>query len=263
MGVLAAERIKLTSVKSPWWCSGIVIVIGIGFAWLMGFSARMAWDNYQEIQQPGFEQWLISPYEATLGIHGFGVLVLMILAALVVTSEYRFGVIRNTFLAANQRGKVLLSKAALTAVLAAVLSAAVTLGALVLAQLAAGSDAGAQLGLSGSDSGRLLYTIPLYAALAMFLAVGVGAIVRQTAGAVAILLLWPLVIESIVTVLPRVGEHVGPFLPFANANLFISGDAMAVGGNFHWGPWGGIAYFAAFVAIVFAASIALVNSRDA
>ncbi|AEF38997.1 ABC transporter permease [Hoyosella subflava] len=263
MGVIAAERIKLTSVKSPWWCSGIVIAIGIGFAWLMGFSAKMAWENYREIDQPGFEQWFLNPFEATLGIHLFGVTVLMILAALVVTSEYRFGVVRNTFLATNHRGKVLLAKAGITAVLAAVLTALVTVGALLLARAAAGAEAGAQLSLSGTESGRLLYAIPIYAALAMFLAVGVGAIVRQTAGAVAILLLWPLVIESIVTVLPRVGEHVGPFLPFANANLFLTGDTMPGMDNFHWGPWGGIAYFAGFVAIVFAASIALVNSRDA
>lgn len=262
MGVIAAERIKLTSVKSPWWCSAIVVTIGIGFAWLMGFSARMAFDNYQQIQEPAFEQWFLTPFDATLGVHVFGVTVLMILAALVVTSEYRFGVIRNTFLATNHRGAVLLTKAGLTAALAAVLSGVVTLCALIFARAAAGADAGAQLSLSGTESARLLYAIPLYAALAMFLAVGVGAIVRQTAGAVAILLLWPLVIESILTILPRVGEHVGPFLPFANATLFLGGEG-SVPGNFHWGPWGGVLYFAAFVAVVFGASIAITNSRDA
>ncbi len=42
---------------------------------------------------------------AVSGVTGFGgVLVLMILAALSVTSEYRFGVIRSTFQALPNRG---------------------------------------------------------------------------------------------------------------------------------------------------------------
>ena len=43
----------------------------------------------------------------------------------------------------------------------------------------------------------------------------VGTIIRQSAGAVAILLLWPLLLESLFTLIPTVGEKVGPWLPFA------------------------------------------------
>jgi ABC-2 type transport system permease protein len=33
--------------------------------------------------------------------------------------------------------------------------------------------------------------------------------------------------------------------------------------EYHWGPWGSLAYFAAFVAVVFGAAVVVVNKRDA
>ena len=52
-------------------------------------------------------------------------------------------------------------------------------------------------------------TAPLFA-IAAVIAVSVGTIIRQSAGAVAILLLWPLLVESLFTLIPTVGEKAGP-----------------------------------------------------
>ncbi|MER2205346.1 MAG: hypothetical protein ABS980_15350, partial [Rhodococcus sp. (in: high G+C Gram-positive bacteria)] len=52
-----------------------------------------------------------------------------------------------------------------------------------------------------------------------------------------------------------------PFLPFANANHFLSASSGGV--DFHWGPWGSLIYFAVFVLVIFGASIVIVNRRDA
>ena len=41
------------------------------------------------------------------------------------------------------------------------------------------------------------------------------------AGAVAVLLLWPLVVEPMLGNLPSIGSEVGPFLPFGNVFVFI------------------------------------------
>ena len=57
--------------------------------------------------------------------------------------------------------------------------------------------------------------------LAAVLGVGVGALLRASAGAVALLLLWPLVVEPMLANMPNISTQVGPYLPFANAFIFI------------------------------------------
>ncbi len=83
---------------------------------------------------------------------------------------------------------------------------------------------------------------------------------RQSAGAIALLLLWPLLIENLFNLFGSIGEKIMPFLPFMNANNFLGSSG---GVDFHWGPWGSLIYFALFVLVVFGLSIVVVNRRDA
>ncbi|MGX1808648.1 ABC transporter permease [Nocardia sp. NPDC055321] len=247
MGVLAAERIKLTSTRSPWWCAAIIVALGLGFA------ALLAAVDKEGITLSG----------AVGGTSGFGVLVLMIMATLAVTSEYRFGTIRSTFLATPARDKVLLTKAGLLGVFGAVVIGVVSLLGYALAK-AIGGDAAQGLVLN-ADTARGLYGVPIYAFLAVVFAIGVGVLVRQSAAAISIVLLLPTVIELLLGAFGSFGRNVGAFLPFQNAGRFYTvgtADELQVI-NWHWGPWGSLVYFAAFVAIVFGAALVVVNKRDA
>ena len=47
---------------------------------------------------------------------------------------------------------------------------------------------------------RALYSVPIYAFLCVMLAIGVGALVRQSAAAISLFVLWPLLVESLVGV---------------------------------------------------------------
>lgn len=251
MGVLAAERIKLTSTRSPWWCSAVVVALGIGFAVLMALITNID-------TEPGQGPPPLTPGVAASGVTAFGVMVLMIMAALTVTSEYRFGVIRASFLAVPNRSKVIVSKAGLVGVYAALLTGVLALAAFVVAKLIIGDDAPA-LVLEGNW--REIYSIPIYALLGVLLAIGVGVLVRQSAAAISLIVLWPLVIETLLGVFGSFGRAVTPFLPFANMNRFMTIDEVP--GDWHWGVWGSLIYFAAFVAIVFASALVVVNRRDA
>lgn len=256
MGVLAAERIKFTSTKSPWWCSAIIVVLGLGFAAALGYAAKLALDvDAPEGIPPTTASDVIG-----LGVGTFGSMVLMILAALTVTSEYRFGLIRTTFQAVTNRGSVLAAKALLVGVYGAILSFVLAVIGLYLAKALAGEQAGALLGFDVDGTWRVLYGTAILAFVQVVLAIGVGALIRQSAGAIAILLLWPLLLESLVGVIPKVGEKIQPFLPFLNANHFLGSDG---GVDFHWGPIGGLIYFVAFTAVVFGAAVFVVNRRDA
>lgn len=264
MSVLAAERIKLTTTKSPWWCTVAIVALGLGIAAILGISARSAYGSYENSlasgNPPDFEPFLPTVADSVTGVSGFGVLVLMIMAALAITSEYRFGLIRTTFQAIPSRASVLVTKSLLIGVVGAALSFVLALGGFYLAKSFAGEDAGRALVLEGGDAWRSIYSVPIYAFLCVFLAVGVGALLRQSAAAVALLLLWPLLVESLFNLFGSIGRDIMPFLPFTNANNFLGAPG---GVDFHWGPWASLLYFAAFVAIVFGASIAVVNKRDA
>ncbi|MBL1072837.1 ABC transporter permease [Nocardia sp. 2] len=251
MGVLASERIKLTSTRSPWWCSIIVVVLALGLSALIAATSK-----------PGSGEGPSSSFDistAVVSVSGFGVLVLMIMATLSVTSEYRFGIIRSTFLATPQRTKVISVKAGLVGVYATVLTAVLAVVAYGISRAIVGSTPG--LELSADGAWRALLGVPVYALLSMIFAVGVGVLLRQSAAAISFIVLWPLVLETLLSSFGSFGRNVGPFMPFQNANRFFTMGEM--GGNWHWGPVGSLIYFTVFVAIVFGAALFVVNKRDA
>jgi ABC-2 type transport system permease protein len=69
------------------------------------------------------------------------------------------------------------------------------------------------------------------------------------------------VIEPLLGSTPRVGEHVGPLLPFMNAYEF-TGVRWFSGSPLWWGPVGALLYFTAVVAVIFLAAIVIINRRD-
>lgn len=250
MSVLNAERIKLTSTKSPMWCSLIAVVVSVGFAAMIGAAYKAADSSADN----SFGEFSMPLTQA--GAAQFGAMLVMIMSALAVTTEYRFGVIRTTFQAIPNRTQVIGGKALLLAVIAAVLGLVISLASFLVAQ----AISGVSLSISDGSNARALFGIPIYFALLAVLAVGVGTLIRQSAGAISLLLLWPLVIESLATLIPKVGKYIGEFGPFNNVTYFLGNEGMY---DFHWGPWGALLYFAAFVAIVFGASLFVVNKRDA
>ena len=249
VAVLDAERIKLSTTRSSLWTAVVVAVLGPGLAALQGSTA------YGAAPLP--------PEKAAIGVAVFGVPVLMILASMTVTGEYRSGMIRTTFMATPNRTLVLIAKAVVAAAFSAVYSAVMVIAAIVVARLAAPPLIGSHLSLAEQDTWRVVGAIVLYAALTTVLAVGVGALLRAAAGAVAVLLMWPLVAEPILGNLPRIGSEVGPYLPFANAFVFTDVQWLYPVYAMPWGEVGSLVYFAAVVAVVFGVAIVVLNRRDA
>lgn len=224
LAVLNAERIKLTTLRSP------ILSVALVAAFSVGLAA-------------------MQPRTAALSVVAFGVPVLMVVAALTVTGEYRTRMIATTFLATPARSVVLGAKAVVAGVFCSVAAAVMVIGSLLVARepLAV----------------RTVAAIALYAALAAVLGVGVGALLRHSAGAVSVLLLWPLLVETLVGNLPGRGPQIGPYLPFANMFRFLDVQWLFPGYAWHWGPLGSLAYFTALVAVVFGAAVFVVNRRDA
>lgn len=234
--VVNAERIKLSTIRSSLWSAAAVAVLSLGLAALQASTAS----------GPG----AVPPEKAAMGVAVFGVPVLMILSALTVTNEYRTGMIRTTFAAVPNRTLVLVAKAAVTAVFSGAYAAVMAMAAIVVAH-------------SDPRDWRLVGAIALYAMLAAVLGVGVGALLRASAGAVALLLLWPMVAEPLLGNMPDISPRIGPYLPFANVFTFLDVQWLYPYYAMPWGPAGSIVYFAAVVAAVFAAAVVTINRRDA
>lgn len=246
---LNAERIKLSTIRSPLWACLAAAVCSLAIAAMQGDNAYGAAG--------------LRPQSAALGVAVFGVPVLMILAAMTVTGEYRSGMIRTTFAANPNRTLVLVAKAVVAGVFSGVYAAVLAIGAVVVAQMASDPVLGGRLSLTDGSVWRVVGSVGLYASLAAVLGVAVGALLRHTAGAVAILLLWPLVIEPIVGNAPDVGAQVGPFLPFGNAFIFTDVSWLYPTYAMPWGAVGSLGYFTAVVAVAFGAATVLINRRDA
>ena len=107
---------------------------------------------------------------------------------------------------------------------------------------------------------------PLFA-IAAVIAVAVGAILRQSAGAIAILLLWPLLVESLFTLIPTVGEKAGPWLPFAAAYRFLE-PTTGIGQFFQPESTGptpiqGLLVFAGYAVVLWVIALVVLQKRDA
>jgi hypothetical protein len=247
--VLDAERIKLSTTRSLVSSAAAVAVLTVGVAALQASTASGAGP--------------LPPEKAATGVAVFGVPVLMVLAAMTVTGEYRSGMIRTTFMATPGRTLVLVAKAVVAGAFSAVYAAGMTVLAVIVGHLMAPPLADSRLSFVDPDTWRLVGAVTVYAALTAALGVGVAALLRHSAGAVAVLLLWPLLVEPVLGNLPGIGSQVGPYLPFVNVFRFLDVQWMFPVYAMKWGPVGSLLYFTIVVAAVSAAATVVVNRRDA
>ncbi len=252
MTLLAVERIKLFSTRSPYWCLALVLVVALLFGLIFGLA-----DGGQQA----------SPFTSQFGLQ-FGIIVIMVLAALAMTTEYRFGTIRASFLAVPNRAAVLLAKTVLLAVLAAVVAAVSAFAAFFLTKaLASSPDRPLQL-VTGEDWRVVLGNIALFP-IAAIIALAVGTLIRQSAGAIAILLVWAMLAESLISFIPTVGPKVGPWLPFTAGTAFITpagGIGAAFGGPPSTGgptPVEGLLVFAGTAVVLWIIALVMLRRRDA
>ena len=246
MNAIAAERIKLFSSRSIWWCTALSVLLVAGPVGLIAAFPEDGW-------RPDGTEFLT-----------LGQLVVLVLAALAVTGEYRHGTIRVSFLAVPNRTTALLAKTAVVALASGVVGLIAGLagrGTVLLVQ----PDAG--LAELGSGPWRAVAGSAAVFALSAVVAIAVAILLRSTAGSLSLLLGWVLVVESVVASLPRVGDDIGRWLPFANADHFLYAGPRDPGSIFDagmpFGPWGALAYFAGIAAALLVAALWVVKRRDA
>jgi ABC-2 type transport system permease protein len=200
--------------------------------------------------------------ETLTGTSFVTVLLVGVVSAASITSEFGFGTIRPTFAASPRRLRVVLAKA----LVQVEFGLSVQLGVVVVGVLAGTAIAegqGSIIDVAGSPNGipALAGTVALAGMMAL-VGLGVGMIVRNTPAAVAVLILWPLLVEGLVGGLLTLAFGSSTplrWLPFragfriAQLNFVDDGPSRLVSGL----------YFGAVAVGLVALGAWLVNRRDA
>ncbi|MBO1901013.1 ABC transporter permease subunit [Leucobacter weissii] len=275
-GVLRSEWIKLLSLRSIRWSIAIILVLSWGAAALMGLSLSMLRDD------PDLGAGMFTPENipallvqaASIG-SSFTVLVMGVLGVLAITSEYASGLILSSLTAVPSRTPLLAAKALVVAAISFGVGALGTFGGGLIAAIFLGGDA-----LDAYVKPEVLASMvstSLYLALVALLALGIGFLLRSSAGAIAAVVGLVFVAPILFQVLTLTGwdwvDRVADWLPSdlgttlalepvsANvSNLASEGLAVEPEGVGYWAALGGLVAWAA-AALVPAAI--LFRKRDA
>lgn len=188
--IIRSEWIKLRSLRSTRWSFGIMVVLSLGLAALMAASA-----GFGSGQRSAAEQAAIMLQAATFGVF-FGQMIVAVLGVLVISGEYSTGMIRSTLTAVPRRLPALWAKAIVLFVASFVVGLLSTIGAFLVASPFMATQ---QISASLFDSTVFLPLIgsAFYLGVVAVFGLGLGAILRSSAGGVAaalgLILLLPIV----------------------------------------------------------------------
>jgi ABC-type transport system involved in multi-copper enzyme maturation permease subunit len=256
-----AEWVKLRTVRST--TMALLALAGVSLL----FSALACWESHTEGRSPGSPGDNDIVLDSLAGIW-FGQIAVAVLGVLAIASEYSSGLIRTTLAAVPRRRTVLAAKTAVVAVVVAVVGLAATVACFFVGQeILRGNGFTYENGypaesLADGSTLRAVVGTAIYLTLLAVFALGVGAVLRHTAGAITAvlaLLLGPVIAIS--------------FLPESVADIVERSALLAAGlsiqqtvespDNLPLGPWEGLGVVAAYAAVALLAAMWLITRRDA
>jgi ABC-2 type transport system permease protein len=284
-GALASEFTKLRSVRSTYWTLGalFIVSVGLGIAITAGTAANM-------VNNPGNKAGFDATQASLGAFFELGQLIIAVLGAMVITSEYSTGMVRTSLTAQPRRGVVYAAKAIVFTAVTLVISIVTAFIAFFIGQAIYSSKGvsaslfhtvtvpananvncgpgGCTATFSGTDvitaSAALTAIIgtALFVTIVALIAFGVGSIVRHTAGAIAIVIALLFIVPILEQTLPNDWRwDIMRFLPDAATRVI----SVTVGGtNIHlWSAWPQLGVTALWAAVLVGVGAYLFRTRDA
>ncbi len=258
---LRAEWVKLRTVRSTTWA--LLALVGVSVL----FSVLACWESETTGGSPGSAGDTDIVLQSLSGIW-FGQVAAAVLGVLAITSEYGTRMIRATLAAVPRRRTVLAAKTAVVGATVAVVGLGTSVTCFLVGQeLLRGNGFTYEHGypaasLADGATLRAVAGSAVYLGLLAVFSLGVGAVLRHTAGAITsvlALLLAPVIAIS--------------FLPDGIARLVEKTALMAAGLSIQQtietpdalplGPWAGLAVVAAYAAVALLGAFWLIGRRDA
>ncbi len=217
--VAQMEWQKLRTVRSTWFIVAIFAAGMIGLAMLAASH-----ENYAQMSAAGRASF-DPTYDAFLGLV-LGQLLLGVLGVLAITTEFSSGMIRATFAAAPRRPLVLAAKAAVLGVVTLAAGEVSAFAAFFAGQAMLKAPAPhATLGQPGVL--RAVLMAGAYPALIALISLGIGAIIRHTAGAICALVGVVFVLPLLFSLGSSLQNTAQKFLPDTMRNSLIAVKPVA------------------------------------
>ncbi|MEU6327806.1 ABC transporter permease [Streptomyces sp. NPDC047049] len=249
---LLSEWTKIRSVQSTLWTVGVMILLTVGIGLLTGSVIA------------GHSDTLGPDSPLSYGTFGMmmGLIPLITLGVLVISSEYGTGMIRTTLTACPPRARILTAKAIVFFVLSFVL-ALVTTTVVALAQYSMVSGLEIKNVPTGADWFKATVGVSLFVAMIGLLSLAVGALLRHSAGAITLMIgvyLLPLVLaifmqaESLKDIQIWLLEYALP----SQLGVMFSSNLVNTGPS----GWDPLWIVTGLTAVTLGAAYAVINKRD-
>jgi ABC-2 type transport system permease protein len=250
---LRSEFTKIRSTRSTYWTllALVVVTIGIGAIACAGAASHAS-----QVSGPGFDAT-----QQSLGGLYVGQLVIAVLGALTITSEYSTGMIRTSLAVQPRRGTLFAAKAVVFAAVSLVTGLIACFGAFFVGQaILSGHHLNATLGQPNVL--RAVIGGALFLTACGMLAYGLGAILRHTAGAITAAIGLLFVLSILVNFLPHTWQiHVDKWMPaLAGSQIWTTKPS---GGADLFSAWPGFAVLAGYAVVAIVAGLVVFRTRDA
>jgi hypothetical protein len=250
--VVRSEWTKLRSVRSTRWALFTAVLATIGIAAL---ACAIASHHYAQMSPRDRADF--HPLEVNLAGVQLAQLAVGVLGVLVITAEYSTGMIRSSFTAVPKRLPVLWAKAIVYGLTLLALLIPAVLVAFVVGE-ALFSRHHINIPFSHPGVARAVIGAALYLTVVGMFGLGLGAILRNTAGGIASFAAIMFVLPPLMNVLPSSWNHAAsPYLPLAAGESILS---ITPGNNLS--PWAGFALFCGYAAAALAVAAVLLVRRD-
>lgn len=263
---LQYEWLRIKTIRSTYWISALAI----GLTWVV--TSLLIWgvntNGQPDMNIPQVSTWVVTGGASAPLIPVLAAVFFAVMGAMAMGHEYRYGTNKATLTALPDRVVVFAAKVLVVAgwvIASVILIVAVNL---LIASLFLHS-----FSLSG-DAIRPIVNYILYCVGFALAGLGLATILRNQTGAIAVVLVWPLVIEPIIngvlTVLSNIGNHtlgkLANLLPASAGRRVIYSPYDVFSGFGTQSSWGILASLVVFwvgVGCIVAAGLSLFLNRDA
>lgn len=254
-GIIRSEWIKLRSVRSTGWSFALMVLVSLGMATIMSLSLDLQGGG-GALSSADQASFLVQA--STFGVF-FGQLIAAVLGVLVISGEYSTGMVKSTLTAVPRRLGALWAKATVLFVATFVVGAVAGIGSFFIASPILAGE-GLHASLTDANVIVPLLGSALYLAFVAVFALGVGTILRSSAGGIAaalgIILLLPIVLQMI----PADWAH--DLLPYLLSNAGMGMFGLTMGAvSLEW--WQNLLVVLGWVAVSSTIAAVLLKRRDA
>ena len=250
---LRSEFTKIRSTRSTYWTLLALVVVTIGIGAIASYGTA---SHASQVDRASFDATQLS-----LGGLYVGQLVIAVLGALTITSEYSTGMIRTSLAVQPRRGTLFAAKAMVFAVVSLVTGLVASFASFFIGQALLSSHH-LNVTLSQPNVLRAVIGGALFLTACGMLAYGLGAILRHTAGAITAAIGLLFVLTVLVNFLPGTWQdHVNKWMPaIAGSQVWVT---KASSPETLLSAWSGLAVLAGYAAIAIVAGLVLFRTRDA